>query len=113
MENMKGETVFKVPKLMIGPRPGTTNLMRCVDIKSPTAIVGDKDATSMVVDITENANEHVREEADRLKKIEKKTSSTFRVPIPYEEPSWGGKPGDKYFLEVWIPVIVLLLILAI
>lgn len=91
MDNEKGETVFKVPKLLIGPRPGLKKAFKCVDVQS-SSDNDDASTTNAIGDIKE------RVKTDELKKIVKKTTS--QVPIPYEEPSWGGKPGDKYFLEV-------------
>lgn len=86
MENEKEKNIFKVPQISIGPRPGTNKTVKCVDSSSddsPTNVADTKD---------------VVEEKTEPKIITKKIAS--KVPIPYEEPSWGGKPGDKYFLEV-------------
>lgn len=86
MENEKEESLFKVPNLLFGPRPGTKKVVKCVpDTKS----VDDASATNTI--------DTVQEKTEQSINIVKKTS---QVPIPYEEPSWGGKPGDKYFLEV-------------
>jgi len=88
MDNEKEGPVFKVPKLF-GPRPGTKKPVICEDIIGDDADVAS--TTNMVV------NTSVEPKIEQPKKISKTTS---QVPIPYEEPSWGGKPGDKYFLEV-------------
>jgi len=92
MENEKESPVFKVPKLF-GPRPGIKKPLICEDIISDDA---DVESTT---NIAENTKPIVEQKIDQPKKISKTTS---QVPIPYEEPSWGGKPGDKYFLEVCI-----------
>lgn len=94
MENEHEKPVFKVPKLLIGPRPGTKKPVassKCVDPKQPAAD-GDDDTAA-----TESARDGDEEQIDRANKIHKKTS---QVPIPYQEPSWGGKPGEEYSLEV-------------
>lgn len=93
MDNEKKEIVFKVPKLSIGPRPGLKKSLKCVDVKS----LSDSNDT-LTTNTTGDIKERVEDKTDQLKKNVKKTTS--QVPIPYEEPSWGGKPGDKYFLEV-------------
>lgn len=94
MENDKDETVFKVPKLLIGPRPGIKKTVKCVDTNVPDS-GDDAPTTNTTVDTTEE----VEVKLDQSKKIVRNTS---QVPIPYEEPSWGGRPGEKYFLEVCI-----------
>lgn len=88
MDNEKEVSVFKVPKLF-GPRPGTKKIVVCED-----TITDDGDTTTNQV---VNTKDDVEQKIDQPKTIAKTTS---QVPIPYEEPSWGGKPGDKYFLEV-------------
>lgn len=95
MEDEKEETVFKVPKISIGPRPGAKKSVKCVD----TEISKNDDVPITVITneaVNTNDSDNVEEKIDPPKKIIK----TSQVPIPYEEPSWGGKPGDKYFLEV-------------
>jgi len=92
MDNEKESPVFKVPKLF-GPRPGTKKPVICEDI-----ISNDTDVAS-TTNMEVNTKPIVEQTIDQPKKISKTTS---QVPIPYEEPSWGGKPGDKYFLEVCI-----------
>lgn len=87
MENEKKETVFKVPQLLFGPRPGIKKTLKSVDATSD-------DSPIKVVDAIEDIPD---DKTDQSKKNFKKTP---QVPLPYEEPSWGGKPGDKYFLEV-------------
>ncbi|CAI6368185.1 unnamed protein product [Macrosiphum euphorbiae] len=89
MDNEKEGPVFKVPKLF-GPRPGTKKPVICEDIVSDDTDVAS--TTNMAV----NTKVSVEPKVEQPKKISKTTS---QVPIPYEEPSWGGKPGDKYFLE--------------
>lgn len=91
-ENKKEDNVFKVPcAKLFGPRPSAIKPVICPDVKTPDC--DDVTTTNKI----ENLLETVVEKCDQPKKIVKKTSL---VPIPYEEPSWGGKPGDKYFLEV-------------
>lgn len=104
MENVESETVFKVPKLSLSTKPNTRQPVKCMDVKSTTSVVCDEDAVTTAVDITGNSDERVGEQAIRSN-IVKKTFS--RVPIPYEEPSWGGKPCDKYFLEVRVYITIL------
>jgi len=100
MENTKEEIVFKVPKLSIGPTS-----MKCVNAKSTIPVVCDKDVTSTVEDVTENTNKVVVEEkTDSLKKFVKETLQPSCLPVSYKEPFWGGKPSDKYSLEVCIVV---------
>lgn len=89
MDNEKEGPVFKVPKLF-GPRPGTKKPVICEYIISDDADVAS--TTNMAVNTKVSVEPKIEQ-----KKISKTTS---QVPIPYEEPSWGGKPGDKYFLEV-------------
>jgi len=96
MEDVESEAVFKVPKLSLGTKPNTRKPVKCVDAKSTTSVVCDENVVTTAIDITGNADERVEEQADQSNTV-KKTFS--RVPIPYEEPSWGGKPCDKYFLE--------------
>lgn len=91
MENDKDETVFKVPKLLIGPRPGTKKPVKCVD-----TIIPDKSNEVPITNATDDTINEVEIKNDQSKKVK----NISQVPIPYEEPSWGGKPGDKYFLEV-------------
>lgn len=96
MENEQEETVFKVPKLLIGPRPGTKKpIGKYVDTKQSA----DNDDDSPATNVTENIKDSVEEKIDDSNKHHKKTS---QVPIPYQEPSWGGKPGDEYCLEVCV-----------
>lgn len=90
MDNEKEGPVFKVPKLF-GPRPGSKKPVICEEV-----ISGDGDVAS-TINMAENTKLSVEQKIDQPKKVSKTTS---QVPIPYEEPSWGGKPGDKYFLEV-------------
>lgn len=90
MEDEKEETVFKVPKISIGPRPGTKKPEKCVDTKF------SKDDVPITNEAVNTNDDIVEKKCDPSKKNIK----TSQVPIPYEEPSWGGKPGDKYFLEV-------------
>lgn len=92
MEDEKEETVFKVPKISIGPRPGMKKPVKCVDTK----ISNNDDVSTTNEAINTNDNDNIEEKIDPPKKNIK----TSQIPIPYEEPSWGGKPGDKYFLEV-------------
>lgn len=87
-------TLFKVPKLF-GPRPG---------VKKPIQSIADVniDASSenplpLVINEMKAPDSSVEQKVDQPKKVVKQTS---QVSIPYEEPSWGGKPGDNYFLEV-------------
>jgi len=89
MENKKELSVFKVPKLF-GPRPGVKKPVICEDT------IGDNDDVASTTNVAINVKDDVEQKIDQPKKI----SKTSQVPIPYEEPSWGGKPGDKYFLEV-------------
>lgn len=93
MDTEKKEIVFKVPNLSIGPRPGLKKSLKCADVKSlsDTNDAYTTNATGVIKEIVED-------KTDQLKKNVKKITS--QVAIPYEEPSWGGKPGDKYFLEV-------------
>lgn len=86
MDNEKEGPVFKVPKLF-GPRPGTKK-----PVISEDTISNDSNVTT-----TTNIAENSKVSVEQPKKVPRATS---QVPIPYEEPSWGGKPGDKYFLEV-------------
>lgn len=96
-ENKTEETVFKVPcTKLFGPRPGVKKTVLCTNIK--TTECDDVTITNEI----ENINETIDEKIDQPKKIVKKTSL---IPIPYEEPSWGGKPGDKYFLEVRLTLL--------
>lgn len=88
MENEKDKTIFKVPNSLIGPRPGTKKVVKCVDTK---IVIPESDSPAT------NTNEIKQEKTEHSIKPIKKTS---QVPIPYEEPTWGGKPGDMYFLEV-------------
>lgn len=89
MENEKEESIFKVPKLFIGPRPGTKKIVKCIETKSYNDSEDDAPTTNTKVTVQGKPEQPIQ--------IVKKTS---QVPIPYEEPSWGGKPSDKYFLEV-------------
>ncbi|XP_026813204.1 LOW QUALITY PROTEIN: kanadaptin [Rhopalosiphum maidis] len=89
MDNEKEGPVFKVPKLF-GPRPGTKKPVICED-----NISNDSDVAS-TTNVAVNTQVSVEQKIDQPKKVSKATS---QIPIPYEEPSWGGKPGDKYFLE--------------
>lgn len=90
MDNEKEGPVFKVPKLF-GPRPGTKKPVICEDI------VSDDTDVASTTNVAVNTKVSVEPKVEQPKKISKTTS---QVPIPYKEPSWGGKPGDKYFLEV-------------
>lgn len=90
MDNEKDGPVFKVPKLF-GPRPGTKK-----SVISEDTISNDSNVT-LTTNEAENSKVSVEQKIDQPKKVPRATS---QVPIPYEEPSWGGKPGDKYFLEV-------------
>jgi hypothetical protein len=102
-ENKTEETVFKVPcTKLFGPRPGLKKPVLCPDMKTTKC---DDVTTKNEI---ENIEETTGEKIDQPKKIVKKTSL---VPIPYEEPSWGGKPGDKYFLEVRLVLCCFLIFL--
>lgn len=91
-ENKTKEMVFKVPHMkLFGRRPGAKKPVISADVKTPDC----EDVTT--TNESNNTHETVDEKIDQPETIVKKTSL---VPIPYEEPSWGGKPGDKYFLEV-------------
>lgn len=93
MEIDNEESLFKVPNLSFGPKPGTKKPVKSVDIKG----LSDSDDIPVTINSTEDSKNCVGGKIEQLNKTVKKTSL---VPIPYEEPSWGGKPGDKYFLEV-------------
>lgn len=93
MEVDKEESVFKVPKLLFGPKSDTKRSLKSVETK----IHSDSDDIPTTIDAKEDLKGCVEEKIEQPKKNLRKTSL---VPIPYEEPSWGGKPGDKYFLEV-------------
>lgn len=93
MEIDKEESVFKIPNLLFGPKPGTKKPIQSVDTKG----LSESDDIPVTVNASEDSKNCVKGKIEQLNKNIKKTSL---VPIPYEEPSWGGKPGDKYFLEV-------------
>jgi len=87
------ESVFKVPKVLLGPRPDTNKSVKSVvEAKGLT----DSGNVPIITNLINDIKDKVEEKIDQPQKIVKKTS---QVAIPYEEPSWGGKPGDKYFLE--------------
>ncbi|VVC36302.1 Hypothetical protein CINCED_3A018532 [Cinara cedri] len=91
MEIDKEESVFKVPKLLFGPKAGT---------KKPTKIVDTENLTNSDVPATKTAKEDLKDYVEgNIEQSKINLKKTSLVPIPYEEPSWGGKPGDKYFLE--------------
>jgi len=96
MDNEKEEEsiLFKVPKLF-GPRPGVKKPVKSVMAANSAAT--SEDSLPLVTNETEDPDGRLEQEIDQPKKVVKQTS---QVRIPYEEPSWGGKPGDKYFLEV-------------
>lgn len=93
MEIDEKESVFKVPKLLFGPRPGSKKSTKTVDNDS----LSDNNCVPATTDTKGDSKDYIEEKIEQPKKNLNKTSL---VPIPYEEPSWGGKPGDKYFLEV-------------
>lgn len=95
MENKNEETVFKVPKLLFGPRPGIKKPIKSIPNAKSLEAIDDESSTS--TNLQEDPKNKIEPTIEPQKKVDK---LTCRVPIPYEEPSWGGKPGDKYFLEV-------------
>lgn len=95
MENKKEETVFKVPKLLFGPRPGVKKPIKSIANANSVDAIDDELSTS--TNLLEDPKNKVEQTIDPQKKVDK---PTCQVTIPYEEPSWGGKPCDKYYLEV-------------
>lgn len=94
MENEKEITVFKVPQSLFGPRPGSKKPIKYI-VDTPNPAYSDNVPTT--ANVTEDSKDNVEIKIDQPKKVAKQSS---QIPIPYEEPSWGGKPGEKYFLEV-------------
>lgn len=98
---------FKKPfSLIIGPKRGKIGKIRRVtsDVSSPSPA----SLTESIL-ATEEATENILKDETKLKIVKSTSKNTVEenvmpdpknIPVPYTEPSWGGKPTEEYMLEV-------------
>lgn len=100
-DDVSKEPGFKKPLLLIGPKRGKIGKIRTVNNNSapPSELSVNKDAIEPAH--PPNEVEDKRDEPISESFTEEKVSSDTRnIPVPYLEPKWGGKPTEKYKLEV-------------
>lgn len=93
------EPGFKKPFLLIGPKRGKIGKIRTVDNNTALPELSDN---KNVIEPAHPSNdaEDKRDESTTESITEEVSSDTRNIPVPYLEPKWGGKPTEKYKLEV-------------
>ncbi|KAL0128188.1 hypothetical protein PUN28_003444 [Cardiocondyla obscurior] len=101
VENTCTDPGFKKPLLLIGPKRGKIGKVRTINNVAlpPSELSANKE----VIESTHLSND-AKDKSDKsiseISTDESVSSDTRNVHVPYLEPKWGGKPTEKYKLEV-------------
>ncbi|XP_029679516.1 kanadaptin isoform X2 [Formica exsecta] len=112
-DNIRKESGFKKPLLLIGPKRGKISIGK-IRMVNDNIIPPASESSSMNNEATETIHLQEDDTEDNIDKSILKSSveenvlpDTKNIPVPYLEPKWSGKPTEEYKLEVLKSGIIL------